>query len=358
MRFISSRTLPVLLLGALAAPVSAQGPQYAPAAPQPTVTTQGTANIVAVPAYQPPPIVNVNGYAPPGSGYYPSNPYGGYLSGRADLVNARANANLTDQQAALTQEQVFRSQLDTRRAILNEARYERETTPNSEQVRLRGINDALRRARNEPPLNEIWSGDSLNSLYTDIKNAHTYGVRGPIVPLDQAILKNINLTTGVTSGSLGVLKDGPKLRWPVILQNSNFDENRRQLEMQVAKALTEAMKGPVSLDLVSDLQSNIDTMQVILKQMVNDVGPEPYMNGKKYLRELTASCATLRDPNVANYFNGTWVAQGQTVYDLADYMTKNGLKFAPSVSGEQAAYSALYQSILTYDVRLSQAVSR
>ena len=35
----------------------------------------------------------------------------------------------------------------------------------------------------------------------------------------------INLTTGVmTSGSLGMLKNGPKLKWPSVLLDSRFDE--------------------------------------------------------------------------------------------------------------------------------------
>ncbi|MGH6739625.1 MAG: hypothetical protein ACREDY_11455, partial [Bradyrhizobium sp.] len=334
------------LSGMLAAPAPAQGPQVEPNVPQPRTTTQATSNVVAVPAYQPPPIVNVNGYAP-SYGYYPSSPYGSYLSGKADLVNASGQYGIQVQQANLLQEQVHQSMLQSRRAVLNEARYERETTMNSEQVRIQGQIDALRRARNEPPLNEIWSGQSLNALFSDIKKAHTYGVRGPSVPINQDLLKHINLTTGVTSGGPGILKDGAKLRWAVVLQGPNFEADRRKVEMRTAEALELAKRGPVSLDLISDVRSTLEGMQATLKQMVKDVAPGPYIDGKKYLRELDSSFSALKDPNVSNYFNGKWTAQGATVYDLAVYMTNNGLQFAPAVSGDQSYYTALYQSLLS-----------
>jgi hypothetical protein len=361
MRILLPGALSALFLaGALASLAPAQqppqGPQVAPNATQPTTTTQGTSNVVAVPAYQPPPIINVNGYNP-AYGYYPSSPYGSYLSGRADLINARANAAVTQQQANLVQQDVYRSQIDSRRAIQDEARYERETTMNSEQVRLKDQIDGLRRARNEPPLNEIWSGQSLNALFTDIKKAHIYGVRGPAVPINQDLLKHINLTTGVTSAGAGALKNGSKLQWPVALKDSAFEENRRQLERMTEDALQQAKSGMVSQTLVSDMRATIETMQVVLKQMVKEVPPGPYIEGKKYLRELDTSFAALKDPNASNYFNGKYSAQGATVYDLTSYMANNGLTFAPAVSGDQPSYTVLYQALLTYDVQMSQSVS-
>ena len=287
-----------------------------------------------MPAYQPPPIVNVNGYNP-GYGAYPTSPYGSYLSGKADLVNASGQYGIQVQQANLLQEDVHKSMLQSRRDVLNEARYERETTMNSEQVRQQGIIDALHRARNEPPLNEIWSGLSLNALFSDIKKANTYGVRGPTVPLDQDMLKHINLTTGVTSAGAGVLKDGPKLQWPSALQDPAFKDNRSQLETMTTQALQQAMKGMVAPKLVGDMTAIVETMQVQLKQQVATLPPGPYMEAKKYLRELNTSYSALNSPNATNYFNGKYSAQGATVYDLATYMTNNGLQFArrcPAIS--------------------------
>src|SRR5207253_2795049 len=95
-----------------------------------------------------------------------------------------------------------------------------------------------------------------------------------------------------------------------------------------------------------------------LKQMVKDVPAMEYIDGKKFLGELSASCATLKDPNVANYFSGQYVANGPTVYDLVTDMTARGLQFAPAVSGDEPMYAVFYQSLLSYDMQMSQMASR
>jgi hypothetical protein len=367
MRFTIPPALAALLAaGALAPAALAQppappppppGPSYAPNMPQPPPTTQARANVVAVPVQQPPVVVNTGAYAP-AYGYYPSNPYGGYLSGKADLVNARANASVTYQQARLASNDAYNAELQTRRAVFNEAAYERGQTMNSQQVYEQKQIDALRRARNDPPLNEIWAADSLNAMFTDIKKAHAYGVRGPVVPLDPGTLKHINLTTGVTSSGPGILKDGPKLTWPVVLRDDRFQATRTVVDIQTAKAVEQAKKGAVDPELISQVRETLETMKVILKQMVKDVSPGPYMDGKRYLGELDQSYVALKSPDVANYFNGRWSAQGATVFDLVEYMTKNGLQFAPANSGDQSFYTAFYHSLLSYDLALSQTVSR
>jgi hypothetical protein len=39
-------------------------------------------------------------------------------------------------------------------------------------------------------------------------------------------------------------------------------------------------------------------------------------------------------------------------------MTNKGLQFGAATQADQAAYTALYQALLSYDVQLTQAVSR
>jgi len=367
MRFtISHAPAALLLVGTLAAASLAQqpappppppGPAIAPNQPQPQPATRATGNIVAVPVQQPPVVVNTAAFAP-GSGYYNANPYGGYLSGAADLVNARANAAVTYQQARMASNDAYNAELQTRRTVFNEAAYERGQTMNSEQVRIQKQIDAVRRARNDPPLSEIWAAISLNALFTDIRQAHTYGLRGPNVPLDQGMLKHINVTTGVTSSGPGILRDGPKLTWPVVLRDDRFQATRTVVDAQTSKALEQAKKGPVDPELISQVRDTIETMKVILKQMVKDVSPGPYMDGKRFLGDLDQSFVALKSPQVANYFNGTWSAQGATVAEFVDYMMKNGLQFAPATAGDQPFYTAFFQALVTYDAQLTQAVSR
>jgi hypothetical protein len=105
------------------------------------------------------------------------------------------------------------------------------------------------------------------------------------------------------------------------------------------------------------LPAIVERMQAQLLRMVQDVAPNDYMDGKKFLRELDKSYRVLNDPNVANYF-GKWAPRGRTVGELVQHITDNGLQFAPASPGDEPYYMALYQSFLTYDTGISQLVSR
>ena len=44
--------------------------------------------------------------------------------------------------------------------------------------------------------------------------------------------------------------------------------------------------------------------------------------------------------------------------DLLDYMTKNGLQFAPAVAGEEAAYVALHRALAAYSAGANLAAEK
>jgi hypothetical protein len=362
MRFTIPPALAALLAaGALAqrpvpAPL-APGPTLAPNLPQPSPTTQARSGVVAVPVQQPPVVVNTAAFAP-SFGFYPFSPFGGYLSGRADLVNAQANAALTYQQARLASLDYFNAALDTRRAVFNEAAFERGQTMNSEQVRQQRQIDAVRRARNDPPLNEIWSAVALNALFDNINRAHVLGLRGPDVPVDPEVLRHINTTTGGTNRSIGMLKNGPKLTWPPVFQDARFEAARTLMDERTAKALEQAMKGPVDQALIGEAREAIATMRVTLRQMVREVAPGPYIDGVRFLSDLDDSYVALRDPNVSNFFTGKWAPRGATVAELVENLASKGLRFAPATAADRPFYTALHRALVTYDVQLNQSVSR
>src|SRR5262249_53309293 len=75
-------------------------------------------------------------YAPtPLYPYYPGyyyDPYAGYLSGAADVINAQGQFMVSTQQAYLQREQVRQARLDNRRRAFDEYLYERERRPTQE----------------------------------------------------------------------------------------------------------------------------------------------------------------------------------------------------------------------------------
>ena len=53
-------------------------------------------------------------------------------------------------------------------------------------------------------------------------------------------------------------------------------------------------------------------------------------------------------------FSKDFVGKGKTVQDLVDYMVQKGLRFAPAVSGDEAAYQALYSALQAYDLAFNE----
>src|SRR5262249_49657673 len=66
-----------------------------------------------------------------------------------------------------------------------------ESTLEEERERLR--EERVHRALDNPPLMEIWSGQSLNDLLVDLQNLEARGTKLEDVPLKKEFLRSINL---------------------------------------------------------------------------------------------------------------------------------------------------------------------
>src|SRR5262249_29841974 len=151
------------------------------------------------------------------------DPYGGYLNGGANVIQAQGQFMIDNQQAQLARQQVEQAKLDTQRKRFDEHYYEKARRPTLDQDREEERLKNLRRSQNDPPLTEIWAGISLNNLLTNIQKVQSQSaLRGPNVPLEPDLVKHINVTTGKTSGSVGMFKSGKDLEWPFALQSDQF----------------------------------------------------------------------------------------------------------------------------------------
>src|SRR5262249_6240238 len=139
-----------------------------------------------------------------GYGYYES-PIGGYMRGTADIMSAQGRW-FKDVQTALQMKERFKQdQLATRRQKLDEYLYEREKMPTAEDDRQRALPLQITRSLNNPPMADILSGQAANYVLVDIrKNDSKKGSR-PAIPLDEDLLRHVNLTPG--TGNPGLLKN-------------------------------------------------------------------------------------------------------------------------------------------------------
>jgi hypothetical protein len=263
------------------------------------------------------------------------------------------------EQSRLVKEQVKQARIDTRRKNFDEWMYERENTPTLEDDRERSRLEELRRSRNDPPITEVLSGKALNDLLNPILKMNPPSESmAPIVPLAPDVVKEINLTSGGTAGNLGPLKDGGKLRWPLPLQDEPFDELRGKIDQLARQAFQQAQGGEVDVKTLRDLRKAVEDMTEQLQKSVGKISSNEYIPARRYMTELASSLRTLQDANVANYANGKWAAHGDTVFALVTDMNRQGLKFAPAVGTDTAAYVALHRALVAYETGLRQMARR
>jgi hypothetical protein len=298
-----------------------------------------------------------------GYGGYGEDPTAGYLRGTASVIGAQGNFLNQSQQARLLQTQADVSKLDLRRRILEEATLERKNWINPEAERVKDIQTVYSRATHEAPLNEILSGQALNSLYNHVypllEKARAQNVQGPNVPLDGDMLKQINLSGAGSLGSVALLKDRGKLTWPLSLQTAAFEPARKEMNTLAAEAVNQVrLNNPVDAATLRDMTSDVRRMNEMLLREVGELSPTDYMQSKHFLGTLDSAIKALQDPGVANQFNQNWAARGRNVAELVDFMGQKGLQFAPATAGDEPAYRHLYQGLVAFDAALGETLTK
>jgi hypothetical protein len=284
------------------------------------------------------------------------NPYEGYLQGAADLTRADAQYWQTIQQAKLTRQETIRSSLETRRAMIEEAEWERAHMPDPEKIRQEAIQRELTRARVSPPLNDVWSARALNALLRHLITQQGDGVRGPKVPLNEDVVNHVNLQVGDSTGNVGLLKKNGDLEWPESLLGGAFKEGRERINalIHTAHRSVASGKNPDAATL-SDLQDQYRKMRETLDNNVSDLKPDEYIEAKNYLRQIANTITALKDPNVSKQFNDDWKPKANSVHELVKHMREKGLLFAPAVTDQdQAAYVALYHALAAFDAGIER----
>jgi hypothetical protein len=301
------------------------------------------------------------GYWDPWGWAYLTNPFAGYLQGIASVEMADAQWYQITQEARLVREAANRSAIDTRRKWIEEAEWERAEwlkKHDPEVVRQQDQAWELNRARHDPPLVDILSARALNNLFTHLAKQQGKGERGPRIPLSEDVLKGINLTGQDTRANAGLLKFDGRLQWPLSLEGSEFADARERLSKLIAQAVDQAKATqPVPPGKLRDMRNALDRMNNTLLANVSEMSPSQYIEAKRYLNQVDDAIKALEDPSAANYFNQNWVAKGDNVGKLVEYMASRGLRFAPAVSGDADSYRALYHALQAYDAGMTVASS-
>jgi hypothetical protein len=299
-----------------------------------------------------------------GGGYgssYDTSGYTGYLTGAVGATTANANYQKVIQEARLLQKQANRSAFATRRKIHEEALYERaewfkRNDPNVVYQRDKARD--LDRARHDPPLTEILSGQALNALLAHLEKQQGEGLRGVSVPLAEDVLRGINVSGQGMRANPGLLKFDGRLQWPLSLTAPAFADGRERLGTLLADAVNDARDSrPVPAGRLKDMRAELSRLNNVLVATVGDLSPSQYVEARRYLHQVEDAVTALEGPRVANYFNGSWSPRCKTVVELVQYMSDRGLVFAPAGAGDADAYRALYRALQAFDAGVDQAAS-
>jgi hypothetical protein len=287
------------------------------------------------------------------------NPYQGYLQGAADITRANAQFYQTIAQARLTRQEAIRSSLETRRAMIEEAEWERAHMPDPEKIRQRTLERELATARVSPPPTDIWSGRALNALLRHLVAQIGDGAKGPRIPLSEDVAKYINVNVGDSVGNVSLLKNKGDLDWPEALQGGAFKDSREQINslMQRAYKSVDSGNNP-ELSTLNDLLAQFRKMRDTLRSNVTELKPDEYIEAQRYLNEVGHTIKGLQDPNVGHLSSDDWrPTKARSVATLVEHMRDQGLLFAPATRSDEAAYVALYHALAAFDAGLGRIVS-
>jgi hypothetical protein len=258
--------------------------------------------------------------------------------------------------AALLEEQIIAERLANRRRAFDELQYEREKTLSPAQ-------DLLNRSRGNPPPAEVLSGQSLNALLADLRTP-SFGTNSadrpnPRLPLDEQALRHINVTR--SAGNVAVLKNGGRLSWPAALTGAPVQGPRDHLGALAPEVVRQAGNtGNVDPGTLRQMADDVNQLRALLRANVKELSFQSYTEARDFLQRFDDALVALGQPDVANYFNGKYALNAETVLGLVKQMSDAGLHFAPAAPGDEAVYAALQESLAACDRAIAkpQSVSR
>jgi hypothetical protein len=280
--------------------------------------------------------------------YYAPDYNAGFLQGTADVLSAGGSLLIRQQQASLINQQVEAARLENHKRLWDQWLYERYDMPTLADERKRWEYVDTQRALNNPSTTEILQATTLNRLLKSLKGK-TNG--GQPIPLDENVLKQINVID-LNGGNLGALKPagtGDRLNWPQSLRGEAYQDEVQDINRRAITLLGELTNnGAVAPGDLANLGTAIAKLKAKVQAHQDGLTLGQQMEAKRFLNQLVAAHQALGKPRAADIVTGRLAPQGKTVPDLLNNMYNSGIEFAPATNGDEAAYVALYNSLLAY----------
>ncbi|MBI2804443.1 MAG: hypothetical protein HYX68_05590 [Planctomycetes bacterium] len=317
----------------------------------------------AINPYSPAAAAAINPYNPynpilpysPYNGFNYGNSEGAILMGNADVMRAYGTTVTNLEQARLMREQWHQAKLETRKKAFDLKMYIEANTPSYNEVLEKNMKLLLRRIQNNSLPGEVSSGKSLNFLLDDLRKHPNQKLSQDSGQLSYDILKHLNVTKN--QYGLGLFRDDGKLTWPVALQERMTVTQRKALDGQIQRLVTEATKGRLDATALKDIRAEVDKLREELVKKANEVPSTQYTDAKRFLQEFHEATVALERgeaPVQADFQR--YIESGKSIQEIAKYMVTRGLRFASATAADEAAYRAIHSALATYNIALNAQV--
>jgi hypothetical protein len=295
------------------------------------------------------------GYGGGGYSYY--TPEQGYLYGSASVINAYGQLTLQQEQARLMREMALQAKLDTKKKRFDTLKYIADNTPTFSQVQSKIAQQTLQRIQTMATPPEIWSGKSLNTLLASLRKYANQKEPVHSALLDEDVIKHLNVAKKY--GNLGLLRNSGQFTWPSALNTLIPPEERANINTETQRLFGQAANARVDPNTLREVRDDIDKIRARLKKSVNDFRQIPYMEATRFLNDFDDALTALENGDATAYidFQSKFGSGGKSVQQLVNYMSANGLRFAPSTNGDEAAYQALHDALVGWSVALENQVA-
>lgn len=303
------------------------------------------------------------GYRPPYGGprpiyynpyYPPGTAYGNALSGAADLTTAQGNVPIQTEQAYIEREKANQAKIDTKRKAFDQMLYEQANTPTYLETLTKEKSATLNRMMAYPTRAEISEGKTLNTMLPYLQDLSARGAMGPPVALPSKKVQEINLAAP-GSLSVGMLRDGGKaLDWPPAL----LSPQQKKLDKLIPAAVEAAAAGRLDAKLLKQVRTELTSLRedIRIQYQREEIESASYYRAIEFYASLYASVNALERPDAKKQLAGDYVLRAQNVQELVDFLTENGLNFAPATPGSESAYQVVHDACVRY-ARTAQSSS-
>lgn len=292
-----------------------------------------------------------NPYYNSGYGYGSNYGFGNTLAGYADLNRSTADVMQSNEQSRMIREKTQQERINTKKQAFDEMMYEKANTPTYGETLSKDKAQLLTRLMNYPIPSEITDGKTLNAMLPNIQAISTYGTPGQPISLPQQMVSMLNVTGGSGGGgsgggSVGLLRDGGRVEWPLALMGPQ----QEKLDKLLPQAFDATIGGKLTPKLMREIRTEMKTMRSTMREQLarEEIEGTSYMRAIEFYNSLESSVNALERPDARKQLNGTYSARGRNVQELVDYMTNNGLRFAAASPGSENAYFVVHDAFVRY----------